>query len=290
MLDNKAVSGLKSEGMITQNSCSVKSDTQPETPECSSLGHQHMPSLASYLTAYDSAYACTQIHPNKILGMGKVDLASGTRRKPAPLTTGCQLQVTEPIVKLILDQHHGDDWSQARLQEALTDQRLAIISVKRLKTKEEKQAHLAIRNQLSPPLLSVVDLAIDDSASSWLSAWPLQEHGFALHKDALCDAIALRYGWEPTNLPSHCACGEPFDSCHALTCSKGGFTIARHNDIRDLSASLMRNVCTDAEVEPRLQPLSGEVFLQASATPPPPPPRHGTLTGRQRHEVWGRHV
>ena len=70
----------------------------------------------------------------------------------------------------------------------------------------------------------------------------------------------MRYGWEPTNLPSHCACGEPFDSCHALTCNKGGFTIARHNEIRDLMASLLREVCTDVEVEPRLQPLSGEVL------------------------------
>ena len=81
---------------------------------------------------------------------------------------------------------------------------------------------------------------MDDGASSWLSARPLQEHGFALHKGAFRDAIALRYGWEPTNLPSHCACGEPFDSCHALTLQQGGFTIARHNEIRDLTASLLR--------------------------------------------------
>ena len=110
---------------------------------------------------------------------------------------------------------------------------------------------------------------MDDGASSWLSARPLQEHGFALHKGAFRVAIALRYGWEPTNLPSHCACGEPFDSCHALTCSKGGFTIARHNEIRDLTASLLREVCTDVEVEPRLQPLSGEVFLHSSANRDP---------------------
>ena len=57
-------------------------------------------------------------------------------------------------------------------------------------------------------------------------------------------------------------------SCHALTCSKGGFTITRH-EIRDLMASLMREVCTDVEVEPRLQPLSGEVFLRSSANRDP---------------------
>ena len=196
------------------------------------------------------------------------------------------MQVTEPIVELILNQHHGDDGSQDRLQEALTDQRLAITSAKKLKAEEEKQAHLAIWNQLSPPLLSAVDLAIDDGASSWLSARPLQKHGFALHKGAFRDAIALRYGWEPTNLPSHCACGEPFDSCHALTCSKGGFTIARHNEIRDLTASLLREVCTDVEVEPRLQPLSGEVFLHSSANRDP----EARLDVKARTRLVGRHV
>ena len=195
------------------------------------------------------------------------------------------VQVTEPIVELILNQHHGDDGSQDRLQEALTDQRLAIASAKKLKAEEEKQAHLAIRNQLSPPLLSAVDLAMDDGASSWLSAQPLQEHGFALHKGAFRDAIALRYGWEPTNLPSHCACGEPFDSCHCLTCSKGGFTIARHNEIRDLTASLLREVCTDVEVEPRLQPLSrgGLPTLQRQ-------PGFGSSTGCQGTRLVWRHV
>ena len=108
-------------------------------------------------------------------------------------------------------------------------------------------------------------LGRDNGASSWLSARPIEEHGFALHKGAFRDAVALRYGWEPANLPSHCACGVSFDSCHALTCSKGGLTIARHNEIRDLTASLISEVCSDVEVEPRLQPLSGEQFLHASA-------------------------
>ena len=49
--------------------------------------------------------------------------------------------------------------------------------------------------------------------------------------------------------------------CHAATCSKGGFTITRHNTIRDLMAS------PTWEVEPssRLQPLSRDVSLQAGA-------------------------
>ena len=39
-------------------------------------------------------------------------------------------------------------------------------------------------------------IAKERGASSWLSARPVEEHGFALHKAAFRDAIALRYGWD----------------------------------------------------------------------------------------------
>ncbi len=38
----------------------------------------------------------------------------------------------------------------------------------------------------------------------WLTALPLEEHGFTLHKTAFRDAIALRYGWPPSQIPSNC--------------------------------------------------------------------------------------
>ena len=93
--------------------------------------------------------------------------------------------------------------------------------------------------------------------------------GFALHKGAFRDAIALRYGWEPLGLPLHCACGESFNSCHALTCNKGGFTVTRHNEIGDLTANLLKEIFADVEIELKLQPLSGEEFLHASANRDP---------------------
>ena len=34
----------------------------------------------------------------------------------------------------------------------------------------------------------------------------LTEHGFTLHKSAFHDALALRYGWTPSRLPSKCEC------------------------------------------------------------------------------------
>ena len=128
-------------------------------------------------------------------------------------------EVTKPIVQLLLEQHDGD--SQACLQEALAEQHMAIVRAKRQKAEEEQDRHRAVVDQLPPPRRSAVDQAKDDGASSWLSARPIQEHGFALHKGAFRDAIALRYGWEPLGLPLHYACGESFNSCQRLDLQQG---------------------------------------------------------------------
>ena len=43
-----------------------------------------------------------------------------------------------------------------------------------------------------------------------------------------------------------------------MSCEKGGFVSIRHNDIRDLTARTVSEVCKDTEIEPKLLPLSGE--------------------------------
>ena len=55
-----------------------------------------------------------------------------------------------------------------------------------------------------------LDLATTKGASVRLSALPLSEYGFTLHKSAFHDAVALRYGWPLSQIPSHCACRTNF--------------------------------------------------------------------------------
>ena len=93
----------------------------------------------------------------------------------------------------------------------------------------------------------------------------MQEHNFSLHKTAFHDAVALRYGWDPARLPQHCACGTKFSVEHSFTCPKGGFSSIRHNEIWDLTASLLTEVCHEVEVEPHLQLVTGEQFILASS-------------------------
>ena len=102
-------------------------------------------------------------------------------------------------------------------------------------------------------------------ASSWLTALPVEEFGFALHKGAFRDALALRYGWSPNRAPIYSDCGDPFSMNHALSCPKGGFPSICHNEIRDLTANLLSEVCHSVSTEPHLQPISGETLTGTSA-------------------------
>ena len=110
-----------------------------------------------------------------------------------------------------------------------------------------------------------MDLAQEKGASSWLTSLPIAEFGFTLHKGGFHDALALRYNWQPLQAPSSCECGAKFSVEHALSCPKGGFPSIRHNEIRDLTANLLTEVCSDVCIEPELQPITGEVLTGATS-------------------------
>ena len=73
----------------------------------------------------------------------------------------------------------------------------------------------SLRSQLDQSLKTALDLATVRIASAWLSALPLSEYGFSLHKAAFHDAVALRDGWPLQWIPSRCACGAAFSVDHA---------------------------------------------------------------------------
>ena len=115
----------------------------------------------------------------------------------------------------------------------------------------------------SPTLLGT--LSKKGSLHLAITAIPVDEHGFTLHKAAFRDSLSLRYGWPFNNSPSHCSCGQPFSVEHALTCKTEGFPAVRHNEVRDITATLLAEVCHGVTTEPHLQPLSGESLSHRSA-------------------------
>ena len=114
-------------------------------------------------------------------------------------------------------------------------------------------------------LRRAIELTSEKGASTWLTALPLEEHGFFLNKGEFQDALHLRYGWQPSRLPRTCVCGSSFTVDHAMVCPYGSFPSLRHNELRDLTAKALTEVCHNVGTEPQLQPLSGEILLLRSA-------------------------
>ena len=112
--------------------------------------------------------------------------------------------------------------------------------------------------------------AREKGGSSTLTTIPVAEHGFFFDAKAdFIDHVHLRYSWPLDNLPSFCPCGERFTVDHAQICKVSGFIHMRHNDPTDFLASYMKEVHNDVEVEPKLQPLTGESLRHRTANTDP---------------------
>ena len=59
-------------------------------------------------------------------------------------------------------------------------------------------------------------------------------------------------------MPTACICGKQNDVSYALSCTRGGYVIMRHNEIRDATPTLLQEVISSVEVEPILQLITGE--------------------------------
>ena len=145
------------------------------------------------------------------------------------------------------------------------EQEKARREMRKMKRQQQKRMADELYEDLPADLRKAMTLAKEKGASSWLTPLPIEEHGFELHKSAFRDAIALRYGWRPQGMPSTCICGKPNDVSHAFSCPTGGYVILRHNEIRDATASMLKEVTSSVETEPMLQPLTGEQLNYHSA-------------------------
>ena len=141
------------------------------------------------------------------------------------------------------------------------DQNLVIEEKKKI-SRDRQQAQKITLEQLKTRLpddrVRKILAAQETGASNWLTSLPLRAKGFSLNKQEFVDAVALRYDWPVEGLPNTCVCGSSYNVNHAMTCKRGGFICIRHDEIRDLTASLLRDVCHDVTVEPSLLPLHGE--------------------------------
>ena len=128
----------------------------------------------------------------------------------SPVQYHNSLFVCRPIVDLTISQESVIPY------EAFASQSNAKTSIHTTNRQLAKQQSESVRTLLSPQLRRLFDIANEKGVSSWLTALPISEHGFNLHKRAFWDAICIRYGVQPSSLPTSCACGSPM-SCPSIT-------------------------------------------------------------------------
>ena len=54
-----------------------------------------------------------------------------------------------------------------------------------------------------------------------------------------------------------------------MICPKGGFICIRHDEVRDITGAMLKEICKDVDIEPPLQHLSGETFTYKTANTEP---------------------
>ena len=212
-----------------------------------------LPSLTGQ-NAFNDADRDLMALPVRLGGIGIIDPC-----RQSTANNNASEKITASLVALILQQSHTYS------SETKAEQLRARKDTRTLRRQQEATAAAELKDKLPSNLQKALTVSAEKGASSWLSTLPIEDHGFTLHKGAFRDALCLRYGWRPTHLPSHCICGRQFTVEHALNCPRGGFPSIRHNEIRDITADLLSEICHSVGTEPNLQPVTEEQLTHRSA-------------------------
>ena len=122
-----------------------------------------------------------------------------------------------------------------------------------LKEDRLKNEHEEISDLLEEKQKRLLQAAKEKGASSWLSALPIQRLGYTINKQEFRDAICLRYGWNISDMPKFCGCGQANSLDHVLICKKGGYVSMRHNILISVQPSgyvcINHNTVNSAQIQ-----------------------------------------
>ena len=118
-------------------------------------------------------------------------------------------------------------------------------TLKAKRRRKREEVAIEVKAKLPQHLHRAAELGSEEDAHSCVTALPITTHGFALHTGAFRCALCLWYNWTPLNLPRECECGTTFTVEHDLSCPTGGVTIRRHNEVHNLTADLLIDICYD---------------------------------------------
>ena len=170
--------------------------------------------------------------PARLVGLGVINPC----RRCAMYHSNSKL-ISLPRVQIILNQ------SEVLPPTINEEQERKRKNARRSNRQLDERAASSLKEHLPTKLKKAITINSEKGDSSWLSALPISEHGFALYDWAFRDALCLRYSWRPSHLPSHCVYGQCFKIEYALRCPRGGFRSIRHNEIRNITACIKNEVC-----------------------------------------------
>ena len=149
------------------------------------IAQKLLPSLTGQ-TALNANIRALLALPVKLGGMGVVNPTTLPKVQHQRSIT-----LTRPLTLLIDRQEIHTDMATARKDQA------TIRKVLKRESRVERQANAdQVIRSLPAKTQRCAQAAQEKGVSSWLSAVPVKDLGFALHKRAFRDAIALRYGWQ----------------------------------------------------------------------------------------------
>ena len=103
----------------------------------------------------------------------------------APSQYDDSVEITAPLTELILQQSSSSQYTYSTRKE----QQMIKQQVKKEKNLRQKQAAAELNDKLDESSRRCLELSSEKGSSTWLTALPITEHGFALHKSAFRDAI-----------------------------------------------------------------------------------------------------
>ena len=222
----------------------IKGFEQYLQPVEEAVRHRFIPAITGGHTCNDDERALLSLPP-RLGGLGIKEIT-----KIAEFEYDNSIKMTQDLTSNILG------------KEAVGDSEKNTSQTK-LQIRKDRQARYEhklneIRSHMNELQQRINEANQEPGSYNWLTTLPLKEFKYNLNKEQFWDALRLRYGWCMPRIPSECACGNKFNIQHALSCKKGGFITLRHNEVRDITASFLNEVCKDVRKEPSLIKLTGE--------------------------------
>ena len=185
--------------------------------------------------------------------------ASSDQMDPVVPSQSCRMQSSLKADAVACPDRLESSLAEDAVIEAVAIARGAASNNRSRKQQNYRQEVASISEDLTPGQRLLTEIAMEKGISSWLTVAPSYENSTVLNKSDFRDALSIRYGFELTDIPDRCVCGAELSTSHAFTCPAGGYPTARHNEVRDLTAGILREAgMADVEVEPKLLPYEGE--------------------------------